>query len=863
MSGKPRADELMSDKSKELSRRRFLMSGAATLGAVAAVGLPTFGNQTSTIANSFVGGTQANPKIKTLHIIGYSHIDAAWLWPWRDGANIVLTTFRSALDRMKETPDFRYSHSSAIHYSWVERADPKMFDEVRARVREGRWEVVGGWPVEPDCNIPSTESFVRHSLYGKNYFGRALGVDVQIGLNPDSFGHAAGLPSILKRAGYRYYVFMRPQEHEKKLPLLFWWEAPDGSRVLTLRIRRGYSMNAERIADAGQNNFQSGFEHAAYFLGVGDHGGAVTKAQIKRVIEQQQDATLPVLRWSTVGEFFAAVEKSPAMANLPVIKSELQNHARGCYSAHGEGKQLNRRAERWLGQAEAISLVANLNNDHPYPMQDYTSAWWKILFNQFHDLMAGTALYTAYRDSRDSMGWACETAQESRVEALESIARRVDLRGVKEGAVFLFNSLPWARKTLVEFHTEKNPGSNPWVAIPSDTIPITHLETQDKQKIPLQWRPSDSMTQVFPRLSAWVDLPPCGYKVLELVHGTPPAADPMDDFFAVSDKGFGISSLKASDGKELLGGSLGLVVISDPSDTWGHGVLKFRQEIARPQFVSSQQIEDGPVTRVTRQRAKWNNSEIVLDIAQFKAIDAIELRFVIDWHEHEQMLKLEIPTAITSPRLFAKVPGAVIERETNGEEEPYQDWVAVQGKIGGEDYTVGLINNSTYSYDCLQGLLRTVLIRSAPFARHDPFQVTHNDNNAWQDQGRQERRFWLVRGRGAYTALELDRLSEEMQTPAEYVIDSAHEGTEPWTRSFFRLAPANVIVTAMKRAEQGDGIVIRMQERAGRDTEFTLESSMLRLKHTAQIKPWEIRTLFLEGGRGKPVQVREVNLLER
>jgi alpha-mannosidase len=309
---------------------------------------------------------------------------------------------------------------------------------------------------------------------------------------------------------------------------------------------------------------------------------------------------------------------------------------------------------------------------------------------------------------------------------------------------------------------------------------------------------------------------------------------------------------------------LGLVVISDPSDTWGHGIIKFRQEIARPQFVSSQQIEDGPVTRVTRQRARWNNSEIILDIAQFKAIDAIELRFVINWNEREQILKLEIPTALSSPRVFSKVAGASLERQPNGEEEPYQDWVAVQGKAGAEDYTVGLINNQTYSYDCLQGLLRTILIRSAPFARHDPFQVPHNDNNAWQDQGRQERRFWLVRGRGAFTALELDRLAEEMQTPAEYVIDSAHEGTEPWERSFFRVSPGTVTATALKRTEQGDGIIVRLQEHAGRATEFALESYGLGLSHRGQIKPWEIRTFLVTGAAsGKRAEVREVNLLER
>ncbi|HEX8141154.1 MAG TPA: glycoside hydrolase family 38 C-terminal domain-containing protein [Pyrinomonadaceae bacterium] len=848
----------MSSQAEGLSRRRFLIKGAATLGAVAAASLPAFGQQAS---SSALKNSQGDPKSRTLHIIGHSHIDAAWLWPWRDGSNVVLNTFRSVLERMKESPEFRYVHSSAMHYSWVERADPKMFEEVRERVREGRWEVVGGWPVEPDCNIPSTESFVRHCLYGKNYFQRALGVDVQIGFNPDSFGHGAGLPAILKRAGYRYYVFMRPQEHEMSLPLLFWWEAPDGSRVLTLRIRRGYSMSAERIADAAQNNFAQGFDHAAYFLGVGDHGGAVTRAQIKRVQEQQQDAALPELRWSTVGQFFAAVEKSPAMANLPVIKTELQHHARGCYSAYGEGKQLNRRAERWLGQAETISLAANLNNGHAYPVESYAAAWWKVLFNQFHDLMAGTALYTAYQDSRDSMGWAGETAQTSRVEALEAMARRVDLRGVKEGAVFLFNSLPWPRKALVEYHTDKDPNVAPWFG-PSPT-PITHLETESKQKIPIQWRPADSMTQFWPRISAWVELPACGYKVLELVKGTAPATEPFNDLFAVSDRGFGIASLKAADGKELLAGPIGLVVISDPSDTWAHGITKFRQEIARPTLSSSQQIEDGPVTRVTRQRARWNSSEIVLDIAQFKAIDAIELRFVIDWHEREQILKLEIPTALASPRVFAKVPGAAIERQPNGEEEPYQDWVAVQGRAGAEDYTVGLINNQTYSYDCLQGLLRTILIRSAPFARHDPHQVPHNDNNAWQDQGRQERRFWLVRGKGAFTALELDRLAEEMQTPAEYVMESAHEGTEAWERSFFRLSPGTVTLTALKRAEQGEGVIVRLQERAGKATEYTLESSLLGLAHKGRLSPWEIRTLSVTGGKGRRQEVREVNLLER
>ncbi|HEX8285896.1 MAG TPA: glycoside hydrolase family 38 C-terminal domain-containing protein [Pyrinomonadaceae bacterium] len=846
------SEEKESGRGGEFSRRDFIRAGAAALGGAAAcAGLPVLGQTTGRAAR------------RVLHVIGHSHIDAAWLWPWRDGSNLVLTTMRSALDRMKETPDFRYSHSSSAHYAWAERADPRMFAEIRERVREGRWEPVGGWPVEPDCNIPSTESIVRHCLYGKNYFRRALSTDIQIGFNPDSFGHPAGLPTLLRAAGYRYYVFMRPEAHEMKLPLLFWWEGPDGSRVLALRIRNGYSAPAGRIPDAAQNNFQEGFDHGAFFLGVGDHGGSVTKEQIRQVVEMRKDAALPELRWSTVAEFFRAAEQSPALASLPVVRGELQHHARGCYSAYGEGKQLNRRAERMLGRAEALSLAAHAAHGQQYPTDEYAGAWGKVLFNQFHDLMAGTALYTAYRDSRDALGWASETAQTNAVSALESLARRVDTRKVREGAVFAFNPLPWPRRALVEYHTEKIPGGNPWRAVPEGVIPVTHLETQDGQKVPIQWRPSDSMTQVYPRLSAWVELPACGYKVLELVHGTAPETRPYAEHFSVNEQGFGVSSLKAADGRELLAAPVGLVVIGDASDTWAHGVTKFRQEIGRPALSSAQRIEDGPVTRVTRHRARWQNSEVVLDIAQFKASDAVELRFVIDWREREQILKLEIPTALSGPRVFAKVPGAAAERQTNGEEEPYQDWVAVQGKVGGEDYTVGLLNDSTYSYDCLGGLLRTVLIRSAPFARHDPHQVPHNDAGAWQDQGRQERRFWLVRGKGPAAALELDRLAQEMQTPAEYVIDSAHEGTEAWERSFLSVSPGTVEVLALKRAESGEGAVIRVQERAGRAAELRVESVPLRLSHRAQLRPWEVKTLLVEPQPGGRARVREVSLLER
>ena len=150
-----------------------------------------------------------------------------------------------------------------------------------------------------------------------------------------------------------------------------------------MRIWKNYDPGdeaTEMIRAAQGELFNTGLNHAAMFLGVGDHGGAVTREQIKKVSELQKDPSLPELRWSTLGSFFTEVEKSPGFAQLPVVKTELQHHARGCYSAYGEGKFLNRRAERSLGEAEVISVAAGLATDHPYPQREFADSWWKVNF---------------------------------------------------------------------------------------------------------------------------------------------------------------------------------------------------------------------------------------------------------------------------------------------------------------------------------------------------------------------------------------------------------------------------------------------------------------------------------------------------
>lgn len=189
------------------------------------------------VATSRVTAHGAHPTSGSDHMIGNARLDAAWLWQWPEAFQAAKATFRSALDRMREYPEFVFTSSSAAYHEWIERGDPAMFAEIRERVREGRWQIVGGWWVEADCNVPSGESLVRQGRVGQRWFATHLGRPATVGFNPDAFGHAASLPATLRGQGMDAYLFLRPQPHERDLPGgPFRWQSADGSEVIALRI---------------------------------------------------------------------------------------------------------------------------------------------------------------------------------------------------------------------------------------------------------------------------------------------------------------------------------------------------------------------------------------------------------------------------------------------------------------------------------------------------------------------------------------------------------------------------------------------------------------------------------------------------
>jgi len=291
-----------------------------------------------------------------LHLIGNAHLDPVWLWRWHEGFSEVLATFKSALDRMNEFPDFKFTSACAVYYELVEKLAPDMFEEIKQRVKEGRWGIVGGMFLQPDCNIPDGESFARHLLISQSFFKESFGLTAKTGYNVDSFGHNAGLPKILSAGGIDNYVFMRPSPAEQgRDEELFVWKSDDGSSVNAYRIPRRYNIDfaAIGILNDLEKKIKNDHLERMAFYGVGNHGGGPTI----QIIDAIKGLDLENAAFSTPDEYFDSVGKD----DLPVINGDLQHHARGCYSANSYVKASNRKCEQNLLAAEKLcSLAKNL-----------------------------------------------------------------------------------------------------------------------------------------------------------------------------------------------------------------------------------------------------------------------------------------------------------------------------------------------------------------------------------------------------------------------------------------------------------------------------------------------------------------------
>jgi len=825
----------------------------------------------------------ANAKDQTLHMIGNAHIDPVWLWPWQEGFHEVKATFRAVLDLMDEEDDFLFTASSAAMYEWVERSDPCMFAEIKWRVAEGRWEIAGGWWIQPDCNVPGGESYVRQGLYGQRYFKEKFGVAATAGYNVDSFGHHAMLPQILRKSGLSSYVFMRPQPHEQGLPgRLFWWESDDGSRVLAFRIPfeyctwgRGLDKHVRKCAA----EIKAPFDDLMCFYGVGNHGGGPTRENLTSVRALDRDPTLPTLTFSTPARFFARVLARDLP--IPVVHDELQHHASGCYAAHSGVKRWNRRAESLLVTAEKLAALATRLTGHPYPA-DFARAWKDVLFNQFHDIIAGTSIEPAYDDARDLYGEALSIAARNLNDAVQAISWRIGIeRDEARIPIVVFNPHAWPVAAPVELEFGRLP-------------PDPALVDDEGTPVPLQRvRSLATVSGGRNRLCFVAHLPALGYRVYRIdapppvgsttqitsatptlpVNGPATGHDEETDYVLENDRllvqidpttGYIARLHDKRIGFDVFRGMAAQpVVIDDPSDTWGHNVWSFATVAGTFAARSVRRIERGPVRSVIRVESVYGDSLLVQDIAVYDKLDVIDVRVTIDWRERFKMLKLRFPLNLSHAMTATyEIPYGHIERPTNGEEEPGQGWVDLSGVARGlgDLYGVSLLNDGKYSFDVVGDTLSLTVLRSPIYAHHVPYAPRPDERYAFIDQGLQSFTYSLLPHLGRWEGAGTVRRAAELNAAPISVTETYHRGPLPTRCSSVHVDKHNVLVSVIKRAEDSDDTIVRCYETDGAATAATIRLTAWNKVVEARFAPCEIKTFRVPADPA--LSVVETNLIE-
>ncbi len=410
----------------------------------------------------------------TFHLTGNSHIDAAWLWPWTETVDVVHRTFGTALQLLDEYPGYTYTQSAAAYNEWMAQKYPELNSEIQQHIKEGRWEIVGGMWVEPDLNMPDGESLVRQLLVGKRWYKQAYGVDVRIGWNPDSFGYNWQLPQIYKKSGIDYFVTQKMTWNDtNQLPFkLFWWQSPDGSKVLTY-FPHGYGNSdlgptrlAGNLAEARERAI--GMTEMLDLYGVGDHGGGPTRSMLDEGFHWKgDDHVTPKYQFGTAQPFFSAVEKElapdstvwnyqsiakgykqpvavPGKISIPTWNSELYlEYHRGVLTTQANHKKNMRDAEEEVLNAEKWSSLAWLGGGN-YPGTELTEDWKKVLFNQFHDLAAGSGIGVIYKDAQrdyDVVRWSTNEISD---KSIALVNQKINTEGTGVPVV-IYNPLAWER----------------------------------------------------------------------------------------------------------------------------------------------------------------------------------------------------------------------------------------------------------------------------------------------------------------------------------------------------------------------------------------------------------------------------------
>ncbi len=766
-----------------------------------------------------------------LFIVGNAHIDVAWLWRIYETMRVARNTFYTVIKNMAEYPELRYAQSSAIMYQWMEEYFPEVFEAIREKVKEGKWEIVGGMWLEPDCNLISGESWVRQILYGKRYFRDKFGVDVKVGWNIDSFGYNWNMPQIYRKSGIDYFVTQKIWWNDTTVfpYYVFWWEGVDGTRILSYFPPVGYTSRLrliETVKALSTYEATTGYKKALILYGMGDHGGGPNREILNRVRHYAELKISPQFIHSTSMDFLKNIERDLGNS-IPVWRDELYlEYHRGTYTTHSEIKKNNRRSEAMLSTTEKLASLAYLFGKD-YPSADFLRAWKLVMTNQFHDILPGSGITSIYRDAMEFYRRAFKILGRIKSSSARYLFSRVNTE-VKGLPLVVFNPLSWERKDYVKAKLPR--------------------ELQGKFLVLRDPRGKVHPCEVFQEegelyLGFIAEVPALGYVVYSLEEGKNHLATNLRARDYVLENAYyrvkvnprtgNISSLYYKRlGKEFIpSGREGNLLqvwedIPERWDAWNIGYTGRMWEINRADSVKL--IHLSPVRAVIRvkksflglSKSRYSPTEdfpssfFVQDITLYAGLDRVDIKMKADWWENHMFLKVAFPVSVRSERAAYEIPFAAIERTTKMQtpwekarfEVPAHRWADLSdGKAG-----ISLLNDSKYGYDIHGNVMKLSLLRSPLWP--DPT----------ADRGKHSFTYSLYAHPGTWAQSHTVERGYELNQPLLAFLVGKHPGKLPRRFSFFSLSSSGIILDTVKKAEDDGALVLRLYESKGKPEEVVL-----------------------------------------
>lgn len=673
--------------------------------------------------------------MKELHMICNAHLDPVWLWQKPEGIAEAISTFRVAADFCEEFDGFVFNHNESVLYEWVEENEPELFERIQRLVKEGKWRIMGGWYLQPDCVMPCGESFIRQIETGTKYFKEKFGVKPLTAINFDPFGHTRGLVQILKKCGYESYVFMRPSsdryDHD------FIWKGFDGSEIIAHRMNWGYNSGKGKIGEklnrVLENEYGDGIN--MMFWGIGNHGGGPSREDLITIADFMKNNPEKGLQHSWCEKYFDRIDKSV----LASFDESLNYTMVGCYTTMNRIKQAHRKLENDLAVCEKMLALSGVSYDE----KELERAEKALLFCEFHDILPGTSIKAAEDDCLRLLAYGNEIADKYKTKAFFRLCQGQAKAKEGEIPVLVFNPHPYkiTQDVEVEFQLQdQNWNENEVTMVTVRDSKGNYLPSQNEKEactFSLDWRK---------RVCFRAELEPMSINRFDCelhVENYPkrkiePCAE-TDEHFTFDNgtmqvlisKKTGLIDKYCVEGKDMLKPeSAKIIALKDNEDPWGMTVEGFNDYAGEFKLLSDEKanafngypeetlgnvrvIENGAVRLKIQAIFGYSDSFAVVTYSIPKNGNYVDIRIRMLSNDSSRFYKLTFDSTLESSEFYGQTAFGREKLRHNGKEAVYQKWCGLLGES-----SLAVINKGTYGGSADGGKLSISLLRTPVYSAH-------------------------------------------------------------------------------------------------------------------------------------------------